>query len=67
MDKIKRTIKKSTNASQQAILEMVSQAFPLLGFFIIWLTLTGSARDVVGVAIIVTVLIRLITIPWRRD
>lgn len=67
MDKIKKTLKKSTNATQQAILEIISQAFPLLGFFIIWLTLTGSARDVVGVAIIVTVVIRLVTIPWRRN
>ena len=45
--------------------ESVSQIFTLLGFFIAWLTLTGSAKDVVGIAILFSITIWLLTINWR--
>lgn len=50
----------------QAILkESVAQIFTLLGFFIAWLTLTGSAKDVVGIAILFSISVWLLTINWR--
>ena len=45
--------------------ESVSQIFTLLGFFIAWLTLTGSAKDVVGMAILFSITVWLLTINWR--
>ena len=52
---------------KDAGLEIIAQAFTLLGFFIAWLTLTGSARDIVGIAVLVTTVIWLITIPLRKE
>lgn len=52
---------------KEAGVELVAQAFTLLGFFIIWLTLTGSARDVVGVATFIVTILWLITIPLRKE
>lgn len=50
-----------------AIKESIAQVFTLLGFFIAWLTLTGSARDIVGIAIVFATMIWLITIPMRKE
>ena len=47
--------------------ESINQVFTLLGFFIAWLTLTGTARDIVGIAIIWSTIIWLITINLRKD
>ena len=50
-----------------AIKESIAQIFTLLGFFIAWFTLTGSAQDIVGVAIIVSIAIWLLTIYIREE
>ena len=50
-----------------AIKESIAQVFTLLGFFIAWFTLTGSAQDIVGVAIIVSTVIWLLTIYIREE
>ncbi len=47
--------------------ESINQLFTLLGFFIAWLTLTGTARDIVGIAIVWSTIIWLITINLRKD
>ena len=52
---------------KDAGMEVIAQAFTLLGFFIAWLTLTGSARDIVGIAVLATTVIWLITIPLRKE
>ncbi len=52
---------------KDAGVEVIAQAFTLLGFFIAWLTLTGSARDIVGIAVLATTVIWLITIPLRKE
>lgn len=52
---------------KDAGVEIIAQAFTLLGFFIAWLTLTGSARDIVGIAILFTTVIWLISIPLRKE
>ena len=46
--------------------ETLAQTFTLLGFFIAWLTLTGTAQDIVGVAIIVSLGLWLLTIGFRK-
>ena len=48
-----------------AIKESIAQIFTILGFFIAWFTLTGSAQDIVGIAIIVSIAIWLLTIYMR--
>jgi len=45
--------------------ESIAQIFTLLGFYIAWFTLTGSAQDIVGIAIIVSTIIWLLTIRLR--
>lgn len=45
--------------------ESIAQIFTILGFFIAWFTLTGTAADVVGIAIIISVVIWLLTIRLR--
>jgi hypothetical protein len=51
----------------EAIKESIAQVWTLLGFFIAWLTLTGTAQDVVGLATIAATAIWLITIPLRKE
>ena len=48
-----------------AIKESIAQIFTILGFFIAWFTLTGSAQDIVGSAIIASIVIWLLTIYIR--
>jgi hypothetical protein len=48
-----------------AIKESIAQIFTILGFFIAWFTLTGSAQDIVGIAILVSVTVWLLTIYIR--
>ena len=52
---------------RDAIMESINQVFTILGFFIAWLTLTGTARDIVGVATVAALAVWLITIPLRKD
>jgi len=51
----------------EVIKESIAQIFTLLGFFIAWLTLTGSAQQVVGVATLAATAIWLLTIPLRKE
>jgi len=48
-----------------AVKESIAQIFTLLGFFIAWFTLTGTAQDIVGIAIVVSTAIWLLTIRLR--
>ena len=45
--------------------ESIAQIFTLLGFFIAWFTLTGTAQDIVGIAIIISTIVWLVTIRLR--
>jgi len=49
-----------------ALKESIAQIFTILGFFIAWFTLTGSAQDIVVIAIIVSIVIWLLAI-YTRD
>ena len=62
-----KLIKKFFKWIGEVIKESINQIFTILGFFIAWLTLTGSARDIVGIAIVWSVVIWLITINLRKD
>ena len=47
--------------------ETLAQTFTLLGFFIAWLTVTGTAKDIVGIAILMSITLWLLTIKFRKD
>ena len=47
--------------------DMVQQLWTLLGMFIAWVVLTGSAKTVVGYAIILTLIVWAITYPLRNS
>lgn len=63
---IKKVVKGFFTWLKDAGVEVIAQAFTLLGFFIAWLTLTGSARDIVGIATLAVTVVWLITIPLRK-
>lgn len=46
--------------------DIVEQSWTLLGMFVAWLVLEGSARDLVGNLIIATLLIWVVTFPFFR-
>ena len=60
-------IKKFINWLLEIIKETIAQTFTLLGFFRAWLTLTGTAKDIVGIAIIISTVLWLLTIGLRKD
>ena len=62
-----KIIKGVLNYIWEVIKESIAQIFTLLGFFIAWLTLTGSAQQVVGVATVIATVIWLATIPLRKE
>lgn len=47
--------------------DIVDQAWTLLGMFVAWIVLEGSARDTVGMLIWVTLAIWVITFPLRYE
>ena len=67
MNKIWKIVKAIGGWFIDASKERSAQVFTLLGFFIAWLTLTGSARDIVGIAIVFSTMLWLVTIPMRKE
>ena len=67
MKLILKVIKGFLTWIKDAIMESINQVFTILGFFIAWLTLTGTARDIVGIATLLALAIWLITIPIRKE
>jgi len=47
--------------------DIIDQAWTLLGMVIAWFVLDGSARDVVGLMIVITLAIWIVTFPLRRE
>jgi len=60
-------IKKLFTWVGEILKETIAQTFTLLGFFIAWLTLTGTAKDIVGIAILISIALWLLTIGLRKD
>ena len=46
--------------------DLIDQAWTLLGMFIAWVVLDGSAKIVVGYGIIMTTIIWILTTPIRH-
>tara|TARA_R100000322_G_scaffold91623_1_gene57017 strand:+ start:668 stop:898 length:231 start_codon:yes stop_codon:yes gene_type:complete len=64
---IKRVIKKIWNWLIEIIKETLNLSWTLVGLVIATLTLTGSAQQITGLATIITLVIWLLTIGFRKD
>ncbi len=51
---------------KRVIKDMIDQLWTLLGMFIAWVVLDGSAKTIVGYAIIGTLVVWAITYPIRH-
>jgi len=51
---------------KDVIVESLNQTWTLLGMFVAWCVLTGSARTLVGYAILISLVIWLITLRLRE-
>ena len=51
----------------EVVKESIAQIFTILGFFIAWLTMTGTAQQLTGLATVVAIVIWLATIPLRKE
>ena len=51
----------------EVVKESIAQIFTILGFFIAWLTMTGSAQQLTGIATLIALIIWLATIPLRKE
>jgi hypothetical protein len=47
--------------------DLIGQLWTLLGMFVAWIVLEGSAKTVVGWCIIVSLVIWMATFPLRKD
>jgi hypothetical protein len=47
--------------------DLIDQAWTLLGMAIAWLVLEGSARDLTGMLIGITLLVWIVTFPLRYE
>lgn len=47
--------------------DLIDQAWTLLGMAIAWLVLEGSARDLTGLLIILTLVVWVVTFPMRYE
>jgi ABC-type multidrug transport system permease subunit len=48
------------------IKDLIDQVWTLLGMFIAWVVLDGSAKTIVGYAIVATTTLWIITSPFRN-
>ena len=64
---IKKAIKKIWNWLIEIIKETLNLSWTLVGLIIATLTLTGSAQQITGLATIITLVIWLLTIGFRKD
>ena len=60
-----KIISKVLKKGKAILNESVAQIFTFQGYNIAWLTLTDSAKDVVGIAILFSIAVWLLTINWR--
>ena len=60
-------MKKLTKFLGELFRDLLEQSWTLLGLALGWVLLEGSARDIVGKLIGITLLIWIITFPIRRE
>lgn len=62
-----KVVKAILNYILEVVKESIAQIFTILGFFIAWLTMTGTAQQLTGIATVMALAIWLATIPLRKE
>ena len=60
-------MKKIYNIIKTFLKEAVAQIFTILGFSISWFLMTGTAKDIVGLMIVVSFALWFLTINFRKS
>jgi hypothetical protein len=60
-------IKKIASAIWAVVKDLIAEMWTLLGMFIAWVTLDGSAKSVVGMATLVALTVWIISLPLRME
>jgi hypothetical protein len=60
-------IKKAISAVWAVMKDLVAELWTLLGMFIAWVTLDGSAKQIVGMATLIALVIWIISLPLRLE
>ena len=60
-------MKKIYNGIKTVLKEAAGQIFTALGFFLSWFLLTGTAKDVVGIMILISFALWFATINFRKS
>lgn len=59
-------MKRILNWIKDITIETLNQTFTLLGFFTAWVLLEGSARNIIGISILISLAIWLLTLRVRE-
>ncbi len=59
-------MKKAWNKLVDLVRDIIDQSWTLLGMVIAWLVLEGSAKDVTGMLILVTLFVWIMSYPIRN-
>ena len=59
-------MKKAWNKLVDVIRDIIDQSWTLLGMVIAWLVLEGSAKDVTGLLILITLFVWIMSYPIRN-
>jgi len=60
-------IKKIASAIWAVVKDLIAEMWTLLGMFIAWVTLDGSAKSVVGMATLIALTVWIISLPLRME
>jgi hypothetical protein len=58
---------KTAKAVWAVVKDLIAEMWTLLGMFIAWVTLDGSAKTIVGYATLLALTIWIISLPLRMD
>jgi hypothetical protein len=60
-------VTKTVKAIWAVVKDLIAEMWTLLGMFIAWVTLDGSAKTIVGYATLIALIIWVISLPLRMD
>ena len=60
-------MKKIYNGIKLVLKEAAEDIFTALGFFLSWFLLTGTAKDIVGIMILISFALWFLTINFRKS
>lgn len=64
---LKSAVLKTIGAIWAVVKDLIAEMWTLLGMFIAWVTLEGSAKTIVGYATLIALTLWIISLPLRMD